>query len=481
MLVLGPHLRPHAMSTTITAPRTLRRRAVTPRPVTTVQHRRLTIALRAATDLGALAAGTAVLTGAGAATVLLPALAVTLLALRGSYRPQLVPKPIEDGPTLLGCVAIAFLVLSGLGVVAPGEDLPAVWASAGLAGLAGRVLFAGSRRGWSRRRGVPVLVVGRGLLGERLATRLLEHPGDGLRPVGFLDDRVDSPHREGAGIPWLGGLDEVVEAAEASGARRVLIAFHGGSDADLLPLVERCATAGLDVAVVPRLFDAMGGRSGVAFAGGVPLVDLAPADPRALRFAVKHVFDRSLAGFAVLAISPVLLAIAAAIKLSSPGPILYRQRRVGRDGQAFDVLKFRSMRGDGPAPAGFRPASGAAPGGVEGVDRRTAVGKLLRRTSLDELPQLLNVLRGDMSLVGPRPERPEFVELFAHQREIDRYDERHRVKCGITGWAQVHGLRGQTSIEKRIEWDNFYIQNHSLWLDVKTLALTARAVLKAAE
>lgn len=444
-------------------------------------RRRAVPVARAATDAVALAAGALAVTGPDATVVLVPALAVLLLALRGAYRPQLVPTPIEDAPTLLGCTAIALLALAGLGAVAPGDDLAAVWASCGLAGLAGRVALAGGRRAWSHRRGIPVLVVGRGPLGERLAERLLEHPGDGLRPVGFLDDRSDSPHRSGAGLPWLGGLDEVVEAAQSSGARRVLIAFHGGSDADLLPLVERCATAGLDVAVVPRLFDAMGGRSGVAFAGGVPLVDLAPANPRAVRFAVKHVFDRTLAGLGVLLLSPLLLLIAALIKAGSPGPVLYRQRRVGRDGQAFDVLKFRSMRGDGPAPAGFRPRAGAAPGGVEGTDRRTRVGRVLRRTSLDELPQLLNVLRGDMSLVGPRPERPEFVELFAHHGAIDRYDDRHRVKCGITGWAQVHGLRGQTSIEKRIEMDNFYIQNHSLWLDVKTLALTARAVLRTAE
>jgi lipopolysaccharide/colanic/teichoic acid biosynthesis glycosyltransferase len=171
--------------------------------------------------------------------------------------------------------------------------------------------------------------------------------------------------------------------------------------------------------------------------------------------------------------------IAAAVKLTSPGDVLFRQRRVGRDCQPFELLKFRSMRAPEAHAGAFRPDTGSAPGGVEGDDRRTPIGRLLRRTSLDELPQLFNVLRGEMSLVGPRPERPEFVELF--EAEIDRYGERHRVKAGITGWAQVHGLRGQTSIADRAEWDNHYIENWSLRLDLMILALTARAILSPQE
>ena len=198
--------------------------------------------------------------------------------------------------------------------------------------------------------------------------------------------------------------------------------------------------------------------------------------PRAL--AAKHALDRVAAAVLLLAVLPVFLAITAAVKLSSSGPVLYRQRRIGRDGRTFDILKFRSM-----APArghsGFRPAEGRAPGGVEGPDRRTRVGALLRRTSLDELPQLLNVLRGDMSMVGPRPERPEFVQLFAD--EVPGYVDRHRVQVGMTGLAQVRGLRGATSITARAAADNEYIEQWSLWLDAKVLALTVRAVLQPAE
>jgi lipopolysaccharide/colanic/teichoic acid biosynthesis glycosyltransferase len=172
-----------------------------------------------------------------------------------------------------------------------------------------------------------------------------------------------------------------------------------------------------------------------------------------------------------------MLAAAVAIRVSMGRPVLFRQVRVGRDGRRFELLKFRSMVEPTPGePDGVETiAPGSAPGGVEGVDRRTRAGAFLRMTSIDELPQLVNVLRGEMSVVGPRPERPEFVSRF--EQTVYRYGDRHRVKAGITGWAQVHGLRGQTSIADRAEWDNFYVENWSLWLDVKILLRTVGAVL----
>ena len=177
-------------------------------------------------------------------------------------------------------------------------------------------------------------------------------------------------------------------------------------------------------------------------------------------------------------VGPILLGAAAAVAISLGRPIFYRQRRVGLDGRPFDILKFRTMRpaeGQTPGSAYALGEDGIAPGGVEGEDRRTRAGAFLRRTSLDELPQLLNVVRGEMSLVGPRPERPELVAIF--EDSIHRYDERHRVKAGITGWAQVHGLRGNTSLADRVEWDNYYIEHWSLWLDVKIMLMTFTAVL----
>jgi lipopolysaccharide/colanic/teichoic acid biosynthesis glycosyltransferase len=193
------------------------------------------------------------------------------------------------------------------------------------------------------------------------------------------------------------------------------------------------------------------------------------------QFTLKRAADRAVALLALLVLAPLLLAIALGVRLSSVGPVIFRQRRVSRGGETFVLFKFRTMVQDAGV-AEFTLTHGTAPGGIEGEDRRTAVGRWLRAISFDELPQLLNVLRGEMSLIGPRPERPEFVELFTSQ--VPRYSERHRVKSGITGWAQANGLRGQTSIADRVELDNYYIENWSLGLDLRIVALTIVELLR---
>jgi exopolysaccharide biosynthesis polyprenyl glycosylphosphotransferase len=288
----------------------------------------------------------------------------------------------------------------------------------------------------------------------------------------------------GRRVPVLGGPDELEGIVERSGAQHVVLAFMSsrGSDASLVPVVRKCDELGLDVSLVPRLFESINVRVKLEHIGGMPLYRLRAVDPKGWQFAVKHALDRAMAAILILLLAPLLIVTTIAVRVSSPGPILFRQRRVGRDERPFDLFKFRSMRLSDDTPTSkvkvLLPED-TAPGGVEGADRRTAVGRLMRRISLDELPQLFNVLRGEMSIVGPRPERPEFVELF--ERRISRYEDRHRVKAGITGWAQVHGLRGKTSLSDRIEWDNYYIENWSLWLDLKILLMTAAAVFKPAE
>ena len=277
----------------------------------------------------------------------------------------------------------------------------------------------------------------------------------------------------------MGTFDEFAEVAAALHVEDLIVPQCAVPDADLVPIVRQAHGMGIRVWVLPRLHDAFGGRARIDHIGGLPLIVLPQFNPRSWQFVIKHVLDRVLAAIGLLNISPIFLTLTVLVRLSSPGPIFFRQKRVGRDGKPFDCLKFRSMRSPRESDAAFEPTAGAAPGGVEGVDRRTRIGKVMRATSLDEFPQLLNVLRGEMSLVGPRPERPEFVELF--EMQIRRYGERHRVKAGVTGWAQVHGLRGQTSIADRAEWDNYYIENWSIWLDFKILALTVLAVLKRAE
>lgn len=208
------------------------------------------------------------------------------------------------------------------------------------------------------------------------------------------------------------------------------------------------------------------------------LAAAAPAlEAHTVALEAKYLVGRIVALIATIAFSPVLIVLALAVALTSRGPVLFRQVRVGQNGETFSMLKFRSMRVAGDA--GFVPAAGAAPGGVEGTDRRTAVGRFIRRTSLDELPQLWNVVRGDMCLVGPRPERPEHVERFSG--EVAGYAARHRVRVGLTGLAQVHGSRGATCIATRAELDNAYIDDWSLGLDVRILGRTVGAVLRGAE
>jgi lipopolysaccharide/colanic/teichoic acid biosynthesis glycosyltransferase len=229
---------------------------------------------------------------------------------------------------------------------------------------------------------------------------------------------------------------------------------------------------------VPRLFESMNDRVALDWVGSLPVLGIRPLDPKGWQFRVKYALDKPVALLGLIALSPVMAVLAIAVKLSSPGPILFRQRRIGQDGQIFEMLKFRSMLIPSE-DVEFVPPPGFAPGGVEGPDRRTPIGRFLRRSGLDELPQLINVLHGQMSLVGPRPERPEFAIAFG--AELARYTDRHRVKSGITGWAQVSGLRGQTSLVERVDLDNYYIRNWSLSLDLKIAFLTVPAVLRTGD
>jgi exopolysaccharide biosynthesis polyprenyl glycosylphosphotransferase len=334
--------------------------------------------------------------------------------------------------------------------------------------------IAGARR--HDRAVAPTLIVGAGRIGRLTARRLLEHPESGLRPIGFLDKE---PLEDGDdALPVLGASWDLERVVAEHGVRHVVIAFSTAPHDVFLGIVERCEQLGVTVSQVPRLFEKMTDRVTVDHLGGLPLISVRRTSPTSWHFAVKYALDRAAAAVALVLVSPVMAGAAVAVAVSLGRPILYRQRRVGLDGRPFDILKFRTMRPAGetsPAAAGDLVAEGIAPGGVEGEDRRTRTGALLRTTSIDELPQLFNVIRGEMSLVGPRPERPELVALF--EERVYRYDERHRVKAGITGWAQVHGLRGNTSLADRVEWDNYYIENWSLWLDVKILLMTFTAVL----
>jgi exopolysaccharide biosynthesis polyprenyl glycosylphosphotransferase len=410
-------------------------------------------------------------------------LSFAALAISGSYCSRLNPGALDRLPDELAALCIAGMATNTLGTLMFGEDnapidaVAATLLTSAIAVTVGRTIGVCMQRAGRARAMRPVLIVGTGHIGAQLAERLEEQPEYGLRPVGFLDaDPSPLANAPRSTPPFLGGPNALASAVEATGARHVMLAFSPVSDGGLIALIRHCQDLGVEVSVVPRFFDTMSERAVVDHVGGLPVVRLRTLTPHSWRFTVKYAIDRVVAVTVLIVGAPLFAALAVAIKLDSRGPVLFRQQRVGRDGQVFDLLKLRSMRmAPGESP-GFELAPGAAPGGVEGEDRRTRLGRLLRRTCIDELPQLVNVARGEMSLVGPRPERPEFVELFGGQ--CRRYEERHRVKSGITGWAQVNGLRGQTSIAKRVEWDNYYIENWSVWLDVKVLILTMMAVIK---
>jgi exopolysaccharide biosynthesis polyprenyl glycosylphosphotransferase len=419
---------------------------------------------------------------------LLPPLVLALFATWGLYRDRIAARLVDGiGQTVAATALPAIAIIAGAALLDPTLDAAPLVARAWLFGtlyvVGGRLLLS-----WAQRRAragrliyAPTLIVGAGQIGAHVERRLTSQPQLGLLPVGYLDadpppaDMV--PERE---APILGAPADLVRVVEATGARHVVLGFSTAPDHMLIPLVRECEALGLQVSLVPRLFESVNVRVGLDHLGGLPLFGLHSIDPKGWQFAVKHVFDRVGAALLLFLLAPLMLGLALAVRRSSPGPIFFRQWRIGRDGRHFQMLKFRSMRMD-DAPTDDAQDSNLvllptdiAPGGVEGADRRTRIGTFMRRTSLDELPQLINVLRGDMSLVGPRPERPEFVDLFGSR--LERYDDRHRVKSGVTGWAQVSGLRGNTSMRDRVEWDNHYIENWSLSLDFKVLLLTIGAL-----
>src|SRR5262245_24243717 len=363
--------------------------------------------------------------------LVLPPVAMLLLALQGVYRARLRTLVLDGVVPTIGAVSVAALSVSVLGLVVNGHAPPQSevvrsWLFALLALGLGRAALAVAQRSARRLKlvGKPVLILGAGVVGAQIARRLANHPEYGLTPVGFLDEDPRSVAEVGGrDVPVLGTVEDLDETVMRTGVRTLIVAFSSVADARMSRLIQHCQEVGIDVSVVPRMFDTINNRVGYDTVGGLPLMAFTTVDPRGAQFALKHAFDRVFALLLLVALSPVLACSALAVLLGSPGPVLFRQRRVGRDGKVFDLYKFRSMRvrprqtqrgsdGDGDGTLELLLGGDTAPGGVEGDDRRTLVGRFLRRCSLDELPQLVNVLRGEMSIIGPRPERPEFVELF---------------------------------------------------------------------
>ena len=316
----------------------------------------------------------------------------------------------------------------------------------------------------------PVIIVGADEVGLRLASALARQPEYGLKPVGLIESNPELRARD-VPLPMLGGIQDLPLALTDLTVQDVVFAYPEPPDTETAAAVRDCLQRDCQVFVVPRFFELMGlnhpGR--VELVRGIPLLRLKrwPLQPH--RVLAKRLLDLVVAALLLLLLSPVMVVCAVAVRLESGPGVLYRQTRVGIGGRTFTLLKFRSMR----------PSSeleGATQWSIENDPRVGPVGRFLRRSSLDELPQLLNVLRGEMSLVGPRPERPHFVDEFSLSE--DRYLERHRVPTGLTGWAQVNNLRGDTPIDDRVRIDNYYIENWTLWGDVRIMIRTLLTVVR---
>jgi len=307
------------------------------------------------------------------------------------------------------------------------------------------------------------LVVGTGKLARSLVQRLHERPELGQRVVGYLTDQFEEIGGDIDGLPVFDSIQGVQEAVEAQQIGRVYLALPIAAHERLRTVLTHLEDEMVDVKVLVDLLDFVVLRSGVEDFDGLPIISLKRTPLAGWGAVFKRAFDFTFAAGVLLAGSPVFLTLAALVKLSSRGPVFYGQERMGLDGRIFHIYKFRSMRIDAEAQTG-------AVWAVENDPRRTRIGAFLRKTNLDELPQFLNVLRGEMSVVGPRPERPVFIEKF--RKEIPKYMLRHKSKAGLTGWAQVNGWRGDTDLGKRIEYDLYYIENWSFWFDLRIIWMT---------
>ena len=311
-----------------------------------------------------------------------------------------------------------------------------------------------------------ILVVGAGKLGKEITYKLQAHRELGLEVVGFLDDDPGKTGRHFLEVPVLGSLKDVEQVIESHGIDHVYVALPLEAHRKMMQVLQTVSRACVEVKLVPDVLQYATLKSSLEDLDGMPVINLSQVPLQGWSSLVKRAMDMAIATLALAFLLPFLPFLALLIWWDDRGPIFYRQERMGLDGKSFMIWKFRSMRVNAESATGPVWA-------VRGDSRRTRIGTILRQWSIDELPQLWNVLKGDMSIVGPRPERPTFVHEFKHK--IPDYMLRHRVKSGITGWAQVHGWRGNTSIRKRIQYDIYYIQNWSLSLDFKIIWMTLRS------
>jgi exopolysaccharide biosynthesis polyprenyl glycosylphosphotransferase len=406
------------------------------------------------------------------AVVAMAVLGTLFLTGGGRYRARLHLSVLDELPTILTRMLTATAAVAAVILYLHQREAVITFLETACQAIAllvvGRVITT-RLIGFARRRGIAqyhTILIGGGPMAAELAKILEQHPVYGLKVDGFVDDGEHFPAEDH--LPRLGRLSDLDIAVETTNASTLLVADGNFDERELMDAVrtEECQAA--DLLVVPRMHH-FHTQTGMAdHIGSIPIMRIRNPNLQGPARLIKRAFDIAFAITALLVLSPMLITAALAVRLEGGPGVIFHQVRVGRDGKQFELLKFRSMR-----PADERESQ--TKWCVATDDRIGPVGRFLRCTSIDELPQLWNIVRGDMTLVGPRPERPHFVELFSAQ--YDRYAQRHRVQAGLTGFAQVSGLRGDTSIAERARHDNFYIENWSLWLDIKIILRTFREVL----
>jgi exopolysaccharide biosynthesis polyprenyl glycosylphosphotransferase len=418
-----------------------------------------------AIDLSAALVASRALSLSSLSCLLLTALVLTLNAGGGHYRARIAPSLLDELPSLVGRALVAGAVATSLRVFVHMPVHDGVVSAAILfllVAVAGRMVAYPLLRMYRRSggKGDPTLIVGCGAIGAKLVDTLHAHPEYGLWPVGYVDDDpcIEFEDRK---VPVLGGLRQLPELLRANRIRNVIVAFTASHESDMVEALRSCDRMSCEIFFVPRLHELHGCDHATEALWDIPLTRLSRASYRTLAWRSKRLFDVVTSAVALVLLSPVMLLCALAVRLETGPGVIFRQERVGLDGRRFHILKFRTLRPGGEPDTQW----------CIGDDPRVGpVGRTLRRFSLDELPQLWNILRGDMSVVGPRPERPTYVDAFSQQ--YPRYVARHRVPAGLTGWAQINGLRGDTDIADRVAFDNYYIENWSMWSDIKIMLRT---------
>jgi putative colanic acid biosysnthesis UDP-glucose lipid carrier transferase len=392
------------------------------------------------------------------------------------YQPQRGVNLGEEIRQLLFAWALVAALVGGtIFATKSGVAFSRVWVGAWLLGgfAATATLRIALRLGLRtlRRRGLNqrhVVIVGAGELGCMIAERLRVSPWTGFSVTGVYDDDPEKLGRSVAGYPVRGSADRLAADVAIGGIDQVWIALPLRAEGRVHEILSALREHSVEVRLVPDIYSFHLLNHSVTEVAGLPVISLTETPMSGTNRVVKAIEDYVLATVFLVATSPAMAAIALGVKLSSPGPAFYRQERLTWNGERFRMFKFRTMPVDAEAATG---PVWANPGEL----RATPFGAFLRRTSLDELPQFLNVLRGEMSIVGPRPERPEFVDRF--KQEIPGYMQKHFVKAGITGWAQINDFRGSTDLRERIRYDLYYVENWSVWFDLRIIALTIMRVL----